>query len=61
MPGCRRCGVETTERHDCASVVLDAIGEALESRGYAHMTNGRDIGRLLDELDELRAKLVKPA
>lgn len=56
MPTCRHCGVQTSEAHDCASAVLDSIGEALESRGYVHMTNGRDIGRLLDELDELRAK-----
>ncbi len=35
--------------------VLEGIGEALESRGYVGMTNGRDIGRLLDELEQLRA------
>lgn len=36
------------------SAILNEIGEALECRGYAHMTNGRDIGRLLDELERLR-------
>lgn len=36
------------------STTLNEIGEALESRGYAHMTNGRDIGLLLDELERLR-------
>jgi hypothetical protein len=35
--------------------VLDGIGDALESRGYANMTNGRDIGLLLDELERLRS------
>lgn len=35
--------------------ILDEIGLALESRGYAHMTNGRDIGILLDELEQSRS------
>lgn len=33
--------------------VLDGIAEAMETRGYAHMTNGRDIGALLDRLEQL--------
>lgn len=37
--------------------VLTGIAEALESRGYADMTNGRDIGALLDELERLRAQV----
>ncbi|MDX3966109.1 MAG: hypothetical protein QHD01_05855 [Bradyrhizobium sp.] len=31
--------------------ILNEIGEAVETRGFAHMTNGRDIGKLLDQLD----------
>ncbi|WP_461319385.1 hypothetical protein [Bradyrhizobium barranii] len=44
---------ETRERERMAEApeVLDEIGEALESRGFVHMTNGRDIGMLLDQLD----------
>jgi len=38
------------------SAILNEIGEALECRGYVHMTNGRDIGRLLDELERLRGE-----
>jgi len=41
---------------DTVKTILDGIGEALESRGYAHMTNGRDIGLLLDELEQLRSR-----
>jgi hypothetical protein len=39
-----------------AEQVLDGIGEALEARGYSHMTNGKSIGNLLDELEALRAQ-----
>jgi hypothetical protein len=41
------------------SPILNEIGEAMESRGYAHMTNGRDIGLLLDELERLRTGVRK--
>lgn len=41
---------------DTDSAILNEIREALECRGYVHMTNGRDIGRLLDELDHLRSE-----
>ena len=34
--------------------VLDEIGHALERRGYAHMTNGADIGLLIDQLEWLQ-------
>jgi hypothetical protein len=35
-------------------MVLDSIRDAMESRGYFHMANGRDIGLLLDELEQLK-------
>jgi hypothetical protein len=37
------------------ATILEGIAFAMESRGYAHMTNGRDIGALLDRLAELEA------
>lgn len=41
--------------------ILDEIGKALESRGFVNMTNGRDIGLLLDELDQLKEDSRSPA
>lgn len=35
---------------DTLTDVLNGIRDALETRGYFHMANGRDIGLLLDEL-----------
>lgn len=37
--------------------LLSEIGLALESHGYVHMTNGHDIGLILDQQDELREAL----
>jgi len=39
-----------------AEAVLNEIRDALESRGYAHMANGHDIGRLVDRLEMLEAR-----
>jgi hypothetical protein len=38
--------------------VLNGIRDALESRGYVHMANGRDIGNLIDELRRLTSSPV---
>ncbi|WP_156433895.1 hypothetical protein [Bradyrhizobium retamae] len=38
--------------------VLNAIRDALEERGFFHMANGRDIGKLLDDADALKRALV---
>jgi hypothetical protein len=51
---------EAGQPPDTSKTILDGIAEALETRGYAHMTNGRDIGRLLDEKETLEAALRLP-
>jgi hypothetical protein len=48
---------ELEEQAD-AKGTLDGIGEALESRGYAHMTNGQGVGDLLDQLDATKRALA---
>jgi hypothetical protein len=40
-----------------SETILREIGEAMETHGYANMTNGRDIGSLLSEITRLRAAL----
>lgn len=43
------------------TAIVDEIALALESRGYANMTNGKDIGALLDRLQSLEdAKAAAP-
>ena len=37
--------------------ILRQIGQALEAHGYVHMTNGRDIGTLLDTLEHTQEAL----
>ena len=44
------------ERLDASEQVLNGIGEAMESHGYVHMTNGRDIGLLLDKLERFESE-----
>lgn len=39
--------------------ILDGIAEALESRGYAHMTNGDSIGKLIDAQEQEIATAVQ--
>lgn len=51
----RELGADTAPKN----AILDEIGFALESRGYAHMTNGKDIGALLDRLEKAEAGLER--
>lgn len=37
--------------------VLNEIGEALESRGYVHMTNGKSVGQIIDRLESAEREL----
>lgn len=46
----------STQQHtaeDTPEAILNGIRDALETRGYFHMANGRDIGLLLDDARRL--------